>query len=369
MYEQYRQGKILPYRSGGRKGKKTVKCYETSQKVRNLWWLNPWRFLQADIIKVFAAAQAAAPAVVFIDDADIVIGGWRPLDGHRGSDVFRFLLGRMDGLTSRGKRQRENGDVVVILTGQNVHWMADMLLRSGRIELWLKTKLPEPRQKREILKKYIKEDGGALELLGKNGELPDVKAAAQASDSFCCADLRRVVSDAKMLAAWDRSSDAKILDGAAYLEKAAEGVRRMQDEVHSNARNLYGWTCWIARGNAVSPGSVAKAMKPWWSWCAETGWGAVVRALGGCHFSAQCNCCTAATHQRWLQLSIYLFHCTVCSESHSHTKQRGVVRRMRKSFFLAQFVWCCPFRLVGLSVSSHPIPGTCTGDLPVLPRG
>ena len=37
--------------------------------------------LEADIIKVFAAAQAAAPAVVFIDDADIVIGGWRPLDG------------------------------------------------------------------------------------------------------------------------------------------------------------------------------------------------------------------------------------------------------------------------------------------------
>merc|ERR1712110_948629 len=27
--------------------------------------------LQADIIKVFAAAQAAAPSVVFIDDADI----------------------------------------------------------------------------------------------------------------------------------------------------------------------------------------------------------------------------------------------------------------------------------------------------------
>mmetsp|Transcript_114495 Transcript_114495/g.160740 ORF Transcript_114495/g.160740 Transcript_114495/m.160740 type:complete len:527 (+) Transcript_114495:55-1635(+) len=220
-------------------GKTTVGRW-LANRLKGKFFLVREMMLQADIIKVFAAAQAAAPAVVFIDDADIVIGGWRPLDGHRGSDVFRFLLGRMDGLTSRGKRQRENGDVVVILTGQNVHWMADMLLRSGRIELWLKTKLPEPRQKREILKKYIKEDGGALELLGKNGELPDVKAAAQASDSFCCADLRRVVSDAKMLAAWDRSSDAKILDGAAYLEKAAEGVRRMQDEVHSNARNLYG---------------------------------------------------------------------------------------------------------------------------------
>ncbi|CAJ1378202.1 unnamed protein product [Effrenium voratum] len=220
-------------------GKTTVGRW-LANRLKGKFFLVREMMLQADIIKVFAAAQAAAPAVVFIDDADIVIGGWRPLDGHRGSDVFRFLLGRMDGLTSRGKRQRENGDVVVILTGQNVHWMADMLLRSGRIELWLKTKLPEPRQKREILRKYIKEDAGAMELLGNSGDLPDVRAAAQASDSFCCADLRRVVSDAKMLAAWDRVTDGKILEGAAYLEKAAEGVRRMQEEVHSNTRSLYG---------------------------------------------------------------------------------------------------------------------------------
>merc|ERR1712039_1076883 len=138
--------------------------------------------LQADIIKVFAAAKAAAPAVVFIDDADIVIGGWRPIDGGRGSDVFRFLLSTMDGITSRGGSNQHRGDVVVMLTGQSVHWMAEMLLRSGRIELWLKTKLPEPRQKHAILRKYIKDDPGAMELLCKNGEMPDVKAAAQASD-------------------------------------------------------------------------------------------------------------------------------------------------------------------------------------------
>ena len=220
-------------------GKTTVGRW-LANRLKGKFFLVREMMLHADIIKVFAAAQAAAPSVVFIDDADIVIGGWRPLDGHRGSDIFRFLLGRMDGLTSRGKRQRETGDVVVVLTGQNVHWMAEMLLRSGRIELWLKTKLPEPRQKHAILRKYIKDDPGAMELLCKNGEVPDVKAAAQASDHFCCADLRRVVSDAKMLAAWDRSSDAKILEGSTYLEKAAEGVRRMQDEVKSSARNLYG---------------------------------------------------------------------------------------------------------------------------------
>merc|ERR550514_1567599 len=112
----------------------------------------------------------------------------------------------MDGITSRGEKSRTNGDVVIMLTAGNVHWMADMLLRSGRIELWLKTKLPEPKVKREILKKYIKEDPGALELLGVKGEVPDVRAASQASDCFCCADLRRIVGDAKVLAAWDRQT-------------------------------------------------------------------------------------------------------------------------------------------------------------------
>merc|ERR1712139_670634 len=129
--------------------------------------------VQSDIFKVFAAAKAAAPSVVFIDDADIIVGGWRPIDGGRGSDIFRFLLGHLDGITSHSTTERS--DVVVMLTGQDIRWMADMLLRSGRIELWLKTKLPNPSQKREILKKYIKEDPAALKLLGKDGAVPDVR--------------------------------------------------------------------------------------------------------------------------------------------------------------------------------------------------
>lgn len=201
--------------------------------------------VHSDMIKVFAAAQAAAPSVVFIDDADIVIGGWRPIDGGRGSDIFRFLLGQMDGLTSRGERQQQNGDVIVILTGQNVQWMAKMLLRSGRIELWLKTKLPEPKIKRKILEKYVSEDPGAMQLLAKNGDVPDVRQASQAGDRYCGADLRRIVSDAKILAAWDRHGSSRgepdqPLEGSEYLEKAAKAVTDMQNEVDSVTRALYG---------------------------------------------------------------------------------------------------------------------------------
>merc|ERR1711972_203233 len=224
-------------------GKTTIGRW-LAHRLKGKFFLVGEMMLQADIIKVFAAAKAAAPAVVFIDDADIVIGGWRPIDGGRGSDIFRFLLGQMDGLTSRGERQQQNGDVIVILTGQNVQWMAKMLLRSGRIELWLKTKLPETKAKRQVLTKYITEDEGALKLLGENNTTPDVRSASQAGDRLCCADLRRIVNDAKVLAAWDKhgnpaSKPEKPLQGSDYLEKAAKAVCDMHNEVDEINKAMY----------------------------------------------------------------------------------------------------------------------------------
>jgi len=52
------------------------------------------------------------------------------------------------------------------------------------------------------------------------------------------------VNDAKLLAAWDLRSGApcessKKRSGADYLEEAAKTVRRMQEEVKANFRNMY----------------------------------------------------------------------------------------------------------------------------------
>jgi ATP-dependent 26S proteasome regulatory subunit len=206
-----------------------------ASRLRGKFFMVREMMMHSDIIRVFAAAQAAAPSVVFIDDADIVLGGWRPIDGHRGSDIFRFLLGRMDGLTSRG--QGQNGDVLVVMTAQDVHAMADMLLRSGRIELWLQTKLPDIKTKGAILEKYIREDQGAMKLLGDGTSMPDVSRAAAACDRFCAADLRRIVADAKVLAAWAKhqpSESLKKCSGAEFLEKAAVEVRIMRDAVDAS---------------------------------------------------------------------------------------------------------------------------------------
>jgi len=89
------------------------------------------------------------------------------------------------------------------------------------------------------LKKYIREDPGAMKLLGGENATPDVSMTAQLSEKFCCADLRRIVNDAKMQAAWDLHTGGKVKGGAAYLEQAAKAVKEMQNEVDDNAASIY----------------------------------------------------------------------------------------------------------------------------------
>merc|ERR1719201_1042586 len=182
--------------------------------------------VHADIVRVYEAARAAAPSIVFFDDADIILGGWKPMFGA--SDVFRFLLASMDGLTSRGVEGR--GNVLTMLTAQDARFLAPMLLRSGRIELWLQTRPPEGKRKREIMLKYLTEDPGALKLLGFQGDPPLLENALAQCDGFTASDLRRIVNDAKVDAAQRREQDPKAqIDGAKVLERAARAFREMQD--------------------------------------------------------------------------------------------------------------------------------------------
>lgn len=234
-------------------GKTTVGRW-LAHRLKGKFFLVREMMLHADMMRVFEAARAAAPAVVFIDDADIILGGWKPM--HGASDIFRFLLSSMDGLTSRGAEG--HGQVLTMLTAQDVRFLAPMLLRSGRIELWLKTKVPEGKRKREILLKYLEDDPGALELLyTADGKPPELKDVLPVCDGFSCADLRRVVNDAKVHAAYDRESkksagEKKMADGegkkgdgdatqsgAAYLEKAARYMRDMQDGADETRRHFY----------------------------------------------------------------------------------------------------------------------------------
>eukprot|EP00966_Prymnesium_polylepis_P275029 6355054-Prymnesium_polylepis.1 len=95
--------------------------------------------LHRELMVTFAAAEANAPSVVFIDDMDAVMQRDMVSYGHQ-ADVFRFLLAKLDGLASR---QADAKHVVVIMACNNLKMLPEPLLRSGRIELWLKTELPK----------------------------------------------------------------------------------------------------------------------------------------------------------------------------------------------------------------------------------
>jgi len=80
---------------------------------------------------IFQAAIHNAPSVVFIDDSDVIFEGQDP-------GLYRYLLTMLDGLESESA-----GGVCLMMTAMDVGSLPPALVRSGRIELWLETRLPD----------------------------------------------------------------------------------------------------------------------------------------------------------------------------------------------------------------------------------
>merc|ERR1719221_539407 len=185
--------------------------------------------LYKDMFEVFAQARAVAPSVVFFDDIDILLGGWNGLvEGARGHDLTRFLLSQMDGLCTTPESQ-----VVVVMAAADARCLPPAILRSGRIELWLKLEKPRARERKAMLQKYVDQAHtsaahGALELLRAPLSLDEV---ATICEDFVPADLRRLVSDARNVAAAEGGKKA----GGEYLRGAASELREMKEEVEGMA--------------------------------------------------------------------------------------------------------------------------------------
>ncbi|HEX3682102.1 MAG TPA: ATP-binding protein [Bryobacteraceae bacterium] len=130
--------------------------------------------------KVFEAAKRNAPSVIFIDDADVIFES-----GNHG--LARYLLTMMDGLESASCER-----VCVMLTAMDTTALPAALLRSGRVELWLYTRLPDEQARQTILREKL-------------SNLPppisgaDVTMLARRSQGLSGADLKSVVEEGKLL--------------------------------------------------------------------------------------------------------------------------------------------------------------------------
>jgi SpoVK/Ycf46/Vps4 family AAA+-type ATPase len=157
--------------------------------------------------EVFEAAKKNAPAIVFIDDADVIF------ENEQERGFYRYLLTKLDGLESASSER-----VCVMMTAMNVGSLPAALLRSGRVELWLETKLPDTEARADILRER-------LSALPEGIWVEDVTLLAEASHGLTGADLKAVVEDAKLDFAHDQACGKPPSGAEEYFLKAIETVR------------------------------------------------------------------------------------------------------------------------------------------------
>jgi ATP-dependent 26S proteasome regulatory subunit len=156
---------------------------------------------------VFGEAQRNAPAIIFIDDCDAIFQSGQELG------LYRYLLTKLDGLESESM-----GRVCVMFTAMNLGDLPPALIRSGRIELWLETKLPDAPSRHSILKRH-------LEGLPDDVADVDVRQLVEATAGFTGADLGPVVDDGKNLLAYDIAQSRKPQPATSYFLAAIQAIR------------------------------------------------------------------------------------------------------------------------------------------------
>jgi SpoVK/Ycf46/Vps4 family AAA+-type ATPase len=164
------------------------------------------------IHRIFEAAKQNAPAVIFVDDSDVMF------EGGQETGFYRFLLTMLDGLESASA-----GRICLMMTAMDVGNLPPALVRSGRIELWLETRLPDTAARTAIL-------GDLCASLPPAIGSVDLDALAAATEGLSGADLKRVVEDGKLLFAFERARGVPMQPATAYFLRAVDTVRRNKEQ-------------------------------------------------------------------------------------------------------------------------------------------
>ena len=164
------------------------------------------RDFYCQICEIFERAKRNAPSVIFIDDADLIFEG-------NSKGFYRYLLTMLDGLESAS-----NERVCVMMTAMEIANIPAALVRSGRVELWLQTRLPDLDAREAILRARLAKLGVDTWLL------------AEASKGMTGADLKAMAEDGKLLFAHDKARGKQLRPIHHYFLDAIDTIR-------SNRRN------------------------------------------------------------------------------------------------------------------------------------
>jgi ATP-dependent 26S proteasome regulatory subunit len=119
-----------------------------------------------------------------------------------------------------------------MMTAMDVGCLPPAMVRSGRIELWLETRLPDEQARTNILADRMARLPDPLRLANP------ARLAAQA-DGLTGADLKRVVEDGKALFAYDKARNLDLRPAEEYFGDAIAKVRdskRLYEEAENRAR-------------------------------------------------------------------------------------------------------------------------------------
>ena len=173
----------------------------------------------AQIDRVFSAARRNAPSIVFIDDADVIFGD------EKEPGLYRYLLTKLDGLESASAER-----VCVMMTAMEPSDLPAALLRSGRIELWLETRLPDEAARAEIFREKFA-------ALPPPFDAVDIPTLASASRGSTGADLKAIIEDGKLLYASDRAAGVAERPLEEYFLDAIATVRKNRQKHQKRRRS------------------------------------------------------------------------------------------------------------------------------------
>ncbi|MCO5560528.1 hypothetical protein L7F22_014143 [Adiantum nelumboides] len=142
---------------------------------------------EASLREVFAAARAAAPAVVFIDELDAIAPQRTEGSEHLGQRMVATLLTIMD-----GGNQGLQG-VLVIAATNRLETIDPALRRPGRFDREIEIGVPSPSGRVEILTSHLDRMSHAL-------AESEIKALAAATHGFVGADLSSLCNEAALVA-------------------------------------------------------------------------------------------------------------------------------------------------------------------------
>ena len=162
------------------------------------------------VTETIEKAHRNAPAVVFIDDVDLLF---------QHDDTYRSFLTLLDGLENKHR-----GNVCVIVTCMVVTMIPSSLIRGGRLELVLETRLPDSETRERILNLGFermlqlltrledeKKISNVVKIITEEANSKFICNLASQMGTWNCADIQRCLDDTLRLILSSKGKECKPL--------------------------------------------------------------------------------------------------------------------------------------------------------------